>query len=192
MTLEETLLKEAREARDALINREFEMDRAREKYHKAIEQLYAAGASLREIADGLGLSHQRVHQIVESLEETKAARESKVRECTFCDQPEGKVRKLVAGPYVFICDRCVGLARTVIATGKAKKNKWTELSVETRDDKAKCWFCGRGVKSVYHLIVGHVPPSSGKHESQVGHVCICDICLGLAERVLAEQTVPHE
>jgi hypothetical protein len=189
MTLEETLLKQAREARDALINREWEMDRAREKYHKAIEQLYGAGGSLREIADGLGLSHQRVHQIVESLEEKKAARKTKFRECAFCGQPESQVGKLVPGPYVFICDRCVGLARTVMATGKAKKNKWTALSEETPDGEANCWFCGRGVKSVDHLIVGRVPPSPGKHESQVGRVCICDICLGLAERVLAEQAV---
>jgi hypothetical protein len=34
-------------------------------YQHAIKKLHAAGGSLREIADALELSHQRVHQIVE-------------------------------------------------------------------------------------------------------------------------------
>jgi hypothetical protein len=34
-------------------------------YHHAIKKLHAAGGSLREIAEALELSHQRVHQIVE-------------------------------------------------------------------------------------------------------------------------------
>jgi hypothetical protein len=41
-----------------------EADLLRDEYHKAIVTLHRSGATLREIADGLGISHQRVHQIV--------------------------------------------------------------------------------------------------------------------------------
>ena len=37
---------------------------ARADYHAAVRRLHLAGASFREIADALGLSHQRVQQIV--------------------------------------------------------------------------------------------------------------------------------
>lgn len=36
----------------------------REAYHSAIRRLYMSGISLREIAEQLGVSHQRVHKIV--------------------------------------------------------------------------------------------------------------------------------
>jgi hypothetical protein len=38
--------------------------RLREEYHREIIKLHRAGVSLRDIADALGISHQRVHQIV--------------------------------------------------------------------------------------------------------------------------------
>ena len=31
--------------------------------------------------------------------------------CSFCRRPEDVVAKLVAGPRVYICDRCVAIAR---------------------------------------------------------------------------------
>ena len=30
--------------------------------------------------------------------------------CSFCRRPEAEVAKLVAGPRVYICDRCVAIA----------------------------------------------------------------------------------
>jgi hypothetical protein len=63
--LDPELLKQARAERDRLVDLQHEVERARSEYHHAIRRLNAAGASLREIADELGLSHQRVHQIVD-------------------------------------------------------------------------------------------------------------------------------
>jgi hypothetical protein len=65
MTLDEQILGEARQARQRLVDLESETAHARVDYHHAIKKLHAAGGSLREIAEVLELSHQRVHQIVE-------------------------------------------------------------------------------------------------------------------------------
>ncbi len=34
--------------------------------------------------------------------------------CSFCGKPQDKVRKLIAGPGVYICDGCVTLCNEVI------------------------------------------------------------------------------
>jgi Clp amino terminal domain, pathogenicity island component len=65
MTLDEQILAEAKEARQRLVDLESQTAHVRVDYHHAIKKLHAAGGSLREIADALELSHQRVHQIVE-------------------------------------------------------------------------------------------------------------------------------
>jgi Clp amino terminal domain, pathogenicity island component len=64
MRLDEKILGEAKELRDKLLDLQHEEERARVDYQHAIRRLHAKGGSLREIADELGLSHQRVHQIV--------------------------------------------------------------------------------------------------------------------------------
>jgi hypothetical protein len=65
MTLDEAVLAEAREVRQRLVDLESKTAHARVDYHHAIKKLHAAGGSLREIAEALELSHQRVHQIVD-------------------------------------------------------------------------------------------------------------------------------
>jgi Clp amino terminal domain, pathogenicity island component len=65
MTLDEKVLTEAKEIRGTLIDLETQAAHARIDYHAAIKKLHASGGSLREIAEALELSHQRVHQIVE-------------------------------------------------------------------------------------------------------------------------------
>jgi hypothetical protein len=64
VTLDERIVGEAKELRDKLLDLQHEEERARADYQHAIRRLHAKGGSLREIADELGLSHQRVHQIV--------------------------------------------------------------------------------------------------------------------------------
>src|SRR3984893_4316211 len=64
--MDETLLAEARQAQERLIDAERDADVARAEFHRAVRRLHLHGASLRELASGLGLSHQRVQQIVES------------------------------------------------------------------------------------------------------------------------------
>src|SRR5215216_6457885 len=42
------------------------------------------------------------------------SREPNDRRCAFCGRPRQEVRKLVAGPNVFICDRCVAVCRQLL------------------------------------------------------------------------------
>ena len=35
--------------------------------------------------------------------------------CSFCDKPQDQVRRIVAGPGVYICDECITLCQEIIA-----------------------------------------------------------------------------
>lgn len=64
VNVDQSLLREAQLVREHLAGLESEAERKRVEYHQAIRRLHAAGMSMRDIADALDLSHQRVHQIV--------------------------------------------------------------------------------------------------------------------------------
>jgi hypothetical protein len=64
--LDPSLLDSAKTARERLVDAQHEVDGARADYQHAIRKLHAGGGSMREIAEALGLSHQRVHQIVDA------------------------------------------------------------------------------------------------------------------------------
>ena len=56
--------------------------------------------------------------------------------CSFCGKSHTEVAKLVAGPGVYICDVCVGLAGSVIeqSRGKAEKAEKAEGSRGTAEE----------------------------------------------------------
>jgi hypothetical protein len=72
MTLDEELLDQARQAREKLLNLQHDSDLAKADYHHTIRRLHFAGGSMREIAEALDLSHQRVHQIVDTTGDSPA------------------------------------------------------------------------------------------------------------------------
>jgi ATP-dependent Clp protease ATP-binding subunit ClpX len=49
-------------------------------------------------------------------------RESGDRRCAFCGRPRQEVRKLVAGPNVYICDRCVSVCRQLLADDRRARH----------------------------------------------------------------------
>ncbi|GLZ33703.1 hypothetical protein Lesp02_58910 [Lentzea sp. NBRC 105346] len=104
MTLDDELLRQARAASTKWSAAQDTAELAKADYHHAVRRLHAAGGSLREIAEALSLSHQRVHQIV-------AARRESGPSCSFCFAGQNHVAKLVAGPSELICDTCVGKAQ---------------------------------------------------------------------------------
>jgi Clp amino terminal domain, pathogenicity island component len=73
VTIDEKILEDARKARQALVDLESQAAHARVDFHHAIKKLHAARGSLREIAEALDLSHQRVHQIVEDAPDRRGA-----------------------------------------------------------------------------------------------------------------------
>src|SRR5690242_2614418 len=66
MVLEEELLEKARSAGLDLAEAERRLQMSRAEYHTVIRRLHLAGGSLREIAQALSISHQRVQQIVDA------------------------------------------------------------------------------------------------------------------------------
>ena len=39
---------------------------------------------------------------------------TKTLKCSFCGKPQNKVRKLIAGPGVYICDECIGICSSIL------------------------------------------------------------------------------
>lgn len=40
--------------------------------------------------------------------------DDKPLQCSFCGKPQGRVRKLIAGPGVYICDECIGVCTSIL------------------------------------------------------------------------------
>ena len=49
---------------------------------------------------------------------TKKANEGIALRCSFCGKSQNEVKKLIAGPTVYICDECIGLCNDIIAEGQ--------------------------------------------------------------------------
>ena len=83
-----------------------------------------------------------MHQIVESawrLPPLAAPRpgsglDPALLHCTFCGKDQKRVKKLIAGPGVFICDGCVGLAKVVISDGQPVTTGIAELTAGPGDE----------------------------------------------------------
>jgi len=192
MPVDHELLRQTRLERDRAVDLQYEADQAQVGYQHAIRRLHAAGASLREIADALGLSYQRVHQIVDPGSGKGAVKECQTdRACSFCGAAQRQVRKLIAGPGVFICERCFVLANEVLAEGEERSNRWTALAPE-RDTEARCNFCGKRRRDVAWMIVAPDMPPAGKfglkrYAKRFSGVRECSDCLALCGEIMAEQ-----
>jgi hypothetical protein len=158
MTIDDALLAAARAAADRWTDAQQSAEQARDGYHQAIRRLYLTGASMREIAEALGLSHQRVHQIIEASGGVAWKPRSRAGlACSFCGATKEAVSYLIAGPGVYICDACVSLAQT-------------HLDPVPATETLRCSFCDKGSA----LVTG---PG----------VRICTECLGFCAEVLAAQ-----
>lgn len=63
---------------------------------------------------------EEAEQRAEAAEMTLAAIKARPAiHCSFCGKSEHRVRKIIAGPTVFICDECVDLCAKVISEGSA-------------------------------------------------------------------------
>jgi hypothetical protein len=184
MAVDAELLKAARDAEARLVDADRAVDIARAEFRHAVRRLHLAGGSLREIAEALGLSHQRVHQIVEEAGGGRGWRSFTLRgtgkpgdtlACSFCGKAQKQVRKLIAGPHVYICDQCVATADQVIATGETAATALSAVKSIGADLAAIiCSFCGKTRQQVSGI-------------AAAAHGTICSECLLLCNEIVAEE-----
>jgi hypothetical protein len=175
MTLEQELLERAREAGSRLLEAERVLQLARAEYHTSVRRLHLAGGSLREVAEALGMSHQRVQQMVEGAGGSWWQRIRRGREpkrdavCTFCERPPSEVAKLVAGPNVFICDRCIGRVEAAWTAGPGTTS--SDLALAGPRARAHCSFCGKSRSAERPIVVAKA-------------ASVCGECLAMCRRIV--------
>jgi hypothetical protein len=174
MALTPELLEKAKKAGTDLDSAERDALLARAEYHTSVRRLHLAGASLREIAQALAISHQRVQQIVSGaggswwrrVWRTRTVRPDVV--CTWCDRPPSEVAKLIAGPNVFICDACVQCAELA---AKGRPGSGPFIRTQKRSASGRCSFCGKRRTRDRSL----VPARAGQ---------VCTECLRVCREIL--------
>src|SRR5437763_3243130 len=67
----------------------------------------------------------------------KKAGETEVLRCSFCNKDQNDVRKLIAGPTVFICDECVEVCNDIIADDNRFESRGTRSSLPTPQEIKK-------------------------------------------------------
>jgi ClpX C4-type zinc finger len=192
MGLDQELVREAERAREQLAVSQHAAERARADYHHAIRRLHAAGGSLREIAEALRLSHQRVHQIVDEAAKPTPRRWRRRHQilpgspgpCSFCGCSHQDCANLIAGPGVSICDRCVAQATRLSVGAAGGRRTAGPMRLEPSGSQASCSFCGKQVRRVRRVVTAGRPGARGGKPGE--GVRICDECLLLCEQILAE------
>ena len=117
MTLDPQILSDAEAARVLVLERQHELERARADLNHEIRRLHAAGGSMREISDSLGVSHQRVHQIVTNGETVS---DSLLRRLS------GRLRRVADGAYARFADD----ARAVVQRGHEEAIEFGAAEIE--------------------------------------------------------------
>ena len=119
------------------------------EFEDALRSLVAAGATTDEVAEIIPDGASWLHHVAGTSDRTL--------DCSFCLRPQRQVRKLIAGPGVYICDDCVGRLQRAMNTKAALVQR--------------CSFCGQKRASVG---VG-------------GATQICEECLALCIQILREE-----
>ena len=185
MPLDAGLLSKALTAEAHLIDAEHNAEVARADFHQAVRRLQLAGGSLREIADALGLSHQRVHQIVEAAGGSRGWRkrrvgDGKLQHCSFCGRDQKHVKTLIAGPGVCICNHCIPLAGEVLASGHAADTPAATIRLVREEAREqRCSFCGKRRYQVPAMASAATAPGQAAR--------ICDECLRLCHEIVSER-----
>src|SRR5499427_6229984 len=63
--------------------------------------------------------------------------ETEILRCSFCNKDQNDVRKLIAGPTVFICDECVEVCNDIIADDNRFENRGVRSSLPSPPDIKK-------------------------------------------------------
>jgi hypothetical protein len=192
--IDKDLLAAARTAGERFEAAEREADMARGDYHHAVRRLHLAGASLRDVGEALGISHQRVQQIVQAAGGTWWSfiwRGRKVKPdmiCSFCGLPSSRVAKLIAGPNVYICDACVAAGETVLRSNTSKESAGgARVEPVPFSSKVRCSFCRKKPRQTVLMV------EKTKSNLDLRLVCsgdkrVCERCLDICRRILDDRS----
>lgn len=186
--MDEEALAWARQAQESLIHAEDHAEAVRADFRRAVYRLAAGGSSPRDIAAALGLSDQQLDEIARAAGGPGRAGRGQAPgtelACTFCGKSQHEVRKLIAGPSVYICDACVALAGGVVSSGSAAGTPLGRMhAAPVQDGGARCRFCAKRRDHVTGLAA--MPVESGG--TFAGPAAICVECLSLCNEILAEE-----
>lgn len=176
--LNPALLAAARRRQDELGSVENRLSSARARYVRAVLNLHLAGATLREIAGALNISHQRVHQIVTKESRTIQAglrRRSSSVSCALCDAPEGPRRLLLHGPRHCVCSECVVILGSI-----------AQCRSTTHPVLGYVQFVSGGGADLLCILCLQSEPGVDMVAVQDG-AAICTGCLGLATHICQEE-----
>jgi hypothetical protein len=185
--VDERLLAEARQARERLTQAEQAAQAARAEFRGAVHRLVVLGSRSGDVAAALGLSHQQLDEMVQAAagpaREDWAGPPGMELTCSFCGRSQHEVRKLIAGPGVYICETCVGLAEGVVRAGRATDTRLGPVhAVPEQDGLARCSFCGK-----YRCLVTGLAARPAETGAASGPAAICTECLSLCNEIIAEE-----
>lgn len=172
MAVDPNLLEKARTSGAKLAEAERQVLLTRADYHTAVRRAHLAGGSLREIAQALSLSHQRVQQIVSAAGGSwwmvwRSRRAARDPVCTWCGRSPSEVSKLIAGPNVFICDACVKAAERAMS---GAESGGSGLATARPDTRPRCGFCRKR--------------ANGNRKLVTGAASVCSECLTVCREIL--------
>jgi ATP-dependent Clp protease ATP-binding subunit ClpX len=67
----------------------------------------------------------------------KGTGDNETLRCSFCNKDQNDVRKLIAGPTVFICDECVDVCNDIIADDRRSENRSSRVGLPIPQDIKK-------------------------------------------------------
>ena len=104
----------------------------------------------------------------------KAGEERDRTKCSFCGKTQEQVGTLVAGPGVYICERCTQDASQLIASPGSGHGAGPFGLVPPGDQETTCSFCGQRRGGTADLVTART-------------AVICGECLTLCREIHAEQ-----
>ena len=180
--VDEMLLGEARRAQEQLIHAEHRAEVARAEFHRAVHRLVMHSSAPRDVAVALGLDDGQLHEIIRAVAALGRSYPPELA-CRFCGAGQRAVRKLIAGPGVYICDGCVGRAGGVVHSGKAAVTQLGSVhAVPEQDRLACCSFCDK-----YRDQVTGLAAVSAESGDEISGPAICVACLSLCEEIIVEE-----
>src|SRR2546430_15368621 len=98
----------------------------------------------------------------------KKAGETEVLRCSFCNKDQNDVRKLIAGPTVFICDECVDVCNDIIADDRRVEGRTYKSSLPVPHEIKKCldeYVIGQdtATKKLAVAVYNHYKPTEIPH-----------------------------